>query len=501
VAQENQAVVVALPAPTGGWNERDPLEGMSLQDAPILDNFFPQPSKVVLRLGSRVQSTGVGASFVETVSSYMVGTTNVLLAAGQGKIYSCQTIAGPAVPLASGFTSNVWQTTVFNDKGIWVNGVDQPQQFNGTAFSDAVYTGVPDDNKLIAVSVYRNRLYLIEKDTLNIWYGAVDAVTGALVKFSVSNVMERGGSLLYAGPWNTYATGIQQNTFVFITSNGEVAVYSGASPADTSWTLIGRYYVSPPIGFRSFVPYLSDQICMLTEGASPLSLTASPSAQSEAESRINDKISNRWNELVRNFASSPGWCGVYHPRANMFLFNAPRGVRLYEQHVQNVLSGSWCRFLFDHAECWVVHNQNLYYGDNQGRVIEADNGLSDLGQPINTTIQLAFNDCGAPDVEKRFLMAQPVIRSTYPVEVILDVDLDLKITPTALQGGVTTLTDATPWMSPWMSPWSNSGVVATEWQGIYGVGTTASLKTSFPANNIAVEFSTFRIMYEPGGIL
>jgi hypothetical protein len=502
MAIEQNAIVVTVPAPVGGWNQRDPLETMPITDAPILDNFFPAPSTVKLRNGSRVHATGVGSGRVETLASYMVGTNNKILAAGGGAIYNATAGGGvAATSLKSGFTNNQWQTTLFNAVTIWVNGFDQPQQFDGTTVTDAVYTGtgLTADNAFINVSTYRNRLYFVENLTLNAWYtNNVDALTGGTTKFSVANVAEMGGHLIYAGPWNTYASGIQQNTFVFITSNGEAIVYTGSYPGDSTWYLVGRYTISHPIGFRSQLPYVSDQICMLMEGAIPLSLTASPDAQSAAQIRINDKIAQRWNDLVAKFYAEPGWSAVYHPRANMFLFNLPVGSGQFEQHVQNVLSGAWARFIFKRAECWLVHDRSLFYGDNAGRVIEADTGQDELGDKIYTNIQLAFNDLGDPDTEKRLLMAQPTVRSTYAVDIDLDVDLDEKITPTQTQS--ISVSGGTPWMSPWMSPWSGGGTVTKDWRGIYGIGKRVSLKTSFTIKDTSFEFSSFRIMYERGGV-
>ena len=48
----------SVPAPVGGWNDRDSLANMPEQDAVILKNLWPLPSKVVLRRGYSNYSTG-----------------------------------------------------------------------------------------------------------------------------------------------------------------------------------------------------------------------------------------------------------------------------------------------------------------------------------------------------------------------------------------------------------------------------------------------------------
>ena len=435
--------------------------------------------------------------------SYIVGTTKKLLAASDGKIWSALEPGAP-VALKTGFLSNVWQSVIFfNASGsprlVMVNGRDTAQQYDGTTLSDAVYTGVASTD-LITVQNYRHRLYFIKNSSLSVWYGAVDAVTGALTEFSVANEVSKGGSLVYAGPWNTFASGMQQSTFVFITNRGEVVTYSGSYPGDANWSLIGRYQIPMPLGFRSFMPYTSDQVCMLFEGAIPLSLTAAPDAQSAAQTRINDKVATRWNDLVRDFYGAFGWCSVYHPRANMFLFNLPVSGTTYEQHIQNVVSGAWCRFTFSKARHWVVHDNNLYYGSTDGKVIQVDIGTNDLGENIPWQWQLSFNNLGVPDVEKRLQLVLPTIRSTYPVQIVIDADLDLTIRPTTLNPIPIQIT-GTAWNSPWNSPWSQKGVVNQGWQGVSGVGESFSLKSGGQSKGTEIEFSAFRVMFEPGGIL
>ena len=58
-----------------------------------------------------------------------------------------------------------------------------PQQYDGSTVSNAAYTGIADDNKLVDVCVYKERLFFVEKDSASIWYLPVGTVTGALTEF------------------------------------------------------------------------------------------------------------------------------------------------------------------------------------------------------------------------------------------------------------------------------------------------------------------------------
>jgi hypothetical protein len=50
--------------------------------------------------------------------------------------------------------------------------------------------------------VYKNRLFYIEKNSLNAWYLAVDSITGTATKLPLGGVFTLGGSLLFGASWS-----------------------------------------------------------------------------------------------------------------------------------------------------------------------------------------------------------------------------------------------------------------------------------------------------------
>lgn len=81
--RRQEATTASVPAPVGGWNDRDPIAAMDPADAVILDNFFPLPSKVIIRKGSAEWVTGIGFA-VESLMGYkpQTGTPALFAAAG-----------------------------------------------------------------------------------------------------------------------------------------------------------------------------------------------------------------------------------------------------------------------------------------------------------------------------------------------------------------------------------------------------------------------------------
>lgn len=133
---------ISVPAPIGGWNARDPLSAMEPQDAIELINWFPLPGSVNGRGGSITKVT-IGTSPIDTLAHFTSSSAEQLLAATNGNIYTVNPTAGTSTSVGSGFSVNNWQTGMFNNKLVFVNGTDLPQVWDGTTLTGIVATLVP----------------------------------------------------------------------------------------------------------------------------------------------------------------------------------------------------------------------------------------------------------------------------------------------------------------------------------------------------------------------
>jgi hypothetical protein len=79
ITRTQTASTITVPAPIGGWNARDSLGSMALEDAVTLTNWWPGTNSVVLRYGYTKHATGMTGQ-VETVMTYSSGTTDKLFA-------------------------------------------------------------------------------------------------------------------------------------------------------------------------------------------------------------------------------------------------------------------------------------------------------------------------------------------------------------------------------------------------------------------------------------
>jgi len=134
-AKPNSATTASITAPIGGWNARDSIAQMPPTDAVTLNNFYPTPTDVQLRLGYTKYSTGITGQ-VNTLMNYAGPTTQKLFAAAGTKIYNADT--STATQVVTSLTSDKFQYVNMSNIGghylTAVNGTDANLVYNGTTW-------------------------------------------------------------------------------------------------------------------------------------------------------------------------------------------------------------------------------------------------------------------------------------------------------------------------------------------------------------------------------
>lgn len=506
MAKERVARSTSFAAPVGGWNTKDSLDQMPATDAIILKNVFPSTSGVKIRNGFTTQATGLGSAAVQTLIEHnSADGTRKLLAAANGNIYDASTFGGAASSLGSGFTSNRWQTTCFRNNTIFVNGVDTPQKYDGATLGAAAYTVIATPANLINVCSFSNRLYFIEKNTGKVWYGSVDAITGALTSFDVSSLLERGGYLQWCGSWTTQGADGASAFFVIISSNGEVLLYSGDYPGSPNWAIVGHYYISNPLSYRCGIHFGPDVLIMTEMGLVPLStvLTSdtTQSALGQDQGTIG-KIQTSFREAAGVYKSNFMWQACFYPKGNYMIFNIPIATdTLTEQYVLNVSTGAWCQFTGMNACSWAVANEKLYFGGTDGKVYLADYGANDNNNSIPVDIKTSYQYFGDRESLKRFLMLRPLISGDTATSFSINLDCDFvenqATDSISITGSSGSSWDTATWDT---DGWDSSSGAFQNWYSIAGIGRCASIRLKGSYLNAQFQISAFNITYEKGGL-
>jgi hypothetical protein len=467
------ATARAVPAPVGGWDTESPLAAMPRQNAVILDNWIPRAGYVEFRRGYISHVVGVA----DPVESLIVWRGD---AAGD-KLFACSGTdiydVSDSGPLGSALYGSAisarWRYTNFsNDAGafaIAINGFNVPQKYNGTDFSDTVITGSSgpitlDPKDLSHVMAHKRRLFFIEKETLRVWYLAVLAIAGTAELLDIGPIFDQGGYLVAEGTWSLDGGQGMDDMAVFVTSEGQIAIYQGIDPSDAdNWSLVGVYNIGKPVGENCLIKWGADLAVITQDGVVPLSQALDKNRERQKQIAITAKIATAFAESWGSYGGLYGWSGtLYSGRGSLAIFNIPTAeLSTAVQYVQSIQTGAWCRFKGINAICWETANDQVYFGGGNG-VYRWDIGGSDNGETITGDIKPAFSNFGS-NVEKQFTMVRPLIKAPAIINPALEVLADYRESvPVSVQTSITAadLQDSNGIRYDWTSA-TATGYVAT----------------------------------------
>jgi len=371
----------AIPAPTKGWISAANLAAVPDGYAYALENWFPTTTGIRLRRGNQKFAT-VGSDPIESLISYIGGTTKKMFGASNGNVYPLTSPADtvtPPTPDLTGQTSDYYSHLNFATPGgnymTIVNGTDDAKLYDGTSWTTPAITGV-SSALLSHVWAYRNRQWFIEKDTMRAWYLPVDSIAGAALSISLAGVFQKGGHLVLGATWSMDAGNGLDDKIVFISSEGEYAIYQGADPGDAAtWSMVGLYNGSPPLGRNQFGTMRAgaDLLILTQSGIIPMSaiITKDPSALSL--SAVSKAIEPDW-VAESNARRSVPWEIIKWPSRQYAIVNCPvTGTSTPEIcFVVNLETGAWCKYTGWDARCLVLHDDGLYFGSNDGTLHQAE---------------------------------------------------------------------------------------------------------------------------------
>ena len=498
--QQAVAQVAQIPAPVGGLNARDALASMDKIDALMLENFFPEGNYAHLRKGYASHATAMTGDVQTLMTYHALNGTEALFA---GAIYNVTSAGAGTSSYSTSITVNKWQWINFSNSGtlyiLAVNGTDTPLKYNGSAWSTNSITGsISSSANIINIFQHKERVWLVEKNKLDVWYLASQAISGAATKLPLGGVFNKGGQVVAGGTLSTDSGSGIDDLIVFLTDNGEAAVYQGTNPA-TDFLLIGVYEIGEVIGPRCTFGLGGDLIVITTEGAVPMSQVIRQDVSKERKLAITDKISDKFSDAAQSYKANFGWEGFVYPLGHYVIVNVPEvaGSR-QRQYIQNTISGAWCKFTNLNANCWGTLNSELYFGGNGGIVYKADTTYQDAGGQINAELKTAFNACGSYGQNKFFKSVRPLLLTSGVIDLLCDVNVDFEDqSPTgvvsASSSGSAGIWGSTTWGS---CLWAEGGLLSRAWITTGKIGTTVACRLKVASNGISVQVNGFDIMYE-----
>jgi len=347
-----------------------------------------------------------GGTSGATAAVQMVSGSNIYASAMNGKTFtSGETITTPAgVSAALSADSSVYWVAIKGPDGF---------EIDTTEFS--------------FVFSYMARLFFIQRNSLSFWYLDIDSVGGTATEFPLGGVFPAGGTLMLGSSWSldNAGTGGLSEQCVFITDEGEVAVYQGTDPnLSATWGKVGLYRIDRPRGPNAACRNGGDLLIATDTGLIPLSQAINRSISNLAPAAVSYAIDVDWHNYALT-RSSRNWSMTIWPEQAMLAIALPHLDGEEDAFlVSNTRTGAWARFTGWNGTCLAVFGGQLYYGASNGLIVAALQTGYDLGAPFTATYIPLFTDGGGAEALKMPKDARMMIRGSYPISWRISMQYD-----------------------------------------------------------------------------
>jgi hypothetical protein len=423
-----------FPAPTRGIIQSENEAYMQPGGSVVQDNWVSTMRGVKLRGGTIRWCVLPETTPVISAFEYKSGVNERMFVGNSTKLYDVTSPAGaPLAPILvkSGQTSGNYVAAHFENAAVSALGTnwlivcnesgDYPlRTSDGISWVtlDGTIAGVASDGasritgpagtnvavgrNLSYVWKYRNRLYFIEKNSMNAWYLPIDAVGGVLTKIPLAGATTKGGELLFGSVFSLDAGDGLDDKNVMATTEGEVLIFTGTNPADpANWRQEGRWVISPPLGMNAHFQSGGDLLILTVDGIVPITQAISKDIaqlelavltrnikplwrQNVNEKRLSSWTAKKWDEYGGLFISIPG--GDPGNRYSLVANNVT---------VTEGGAAAWCRFSYD-ATCFIRLRGDMFFGTQGGIIMQCERSGTDDGLPYVCILVGGWETFGAP---------------------------------------------------------------------------------------------------------
>lgn len=391
--------------------------------ATVLDNFSPftdrisQKSKETL-----VQTVGTAFYTYTALHNFIDGTGAPILVVGvenklyevslSGGISTIQTFTSPTC----GWFMTTWRKRLFIIRFpvTEISGAEDsivPESFHrwdGTTLSNALTGYTCDGSSSYLPSFmcpHKGALYLlVQKDgEIELRYSGPNQITGALEKFDVSGILQKGGFPLALGSLSRMSSSGDVSQFVVISSEGEVLVYNGLNPSTTDWILVRRLTIPKPLHLMRYckgVISANEDVYVLTR-AGVISINAMLNGSLNGKiSPIASEISRMWDYQTSVIESGKRtWDhNLYYDQNKKWLITALGNVsqRTKGSFITN-LETLATSFYKNNIGPWASQDETLFFFDALA-VYSIDENYTSKTEPWEVASH--WSDLGVPNVIK-----------------------------------------------------------------------------------------------------
>lgn len=236
-----------------------------------------------------------------------------------------------------------------------------------------------DEVQMDFVTVWKNRVWFIQRNSGRAWYLPVGSISGNATAFDFGNKFKYGGWLKSLWNWTLDAGEGMDDYLVAISSAGDMVVYKGTDPAQAStFNMVGWWFIGRTTQGRRQANDMGGELLVLsTYGVLQLSKVIAGLPVTDEGASISYKINSRLNVFMQWTWQEFGWDIKLYPRGQLIFITTPKEVgKPWMQFVYSVTTRSWAQFVDLHMTSCEPWRGNFYFGTDTGQVMVYD-GFSD----------------------------------------------------------------------------------------------------------------------------
>lgn len=510
-------------APTGGWVSATNLAAAPPGSAFILENFYPTTTGIKMRSGSRKHATAEADEPLESAFSYVGVSADEMFGACNGAVYNLTSVADPEVaPTAdiTGQTSNYYSalnfTTVAGQYLLIANGTDDIQIYDGTSWSALASGSSPgelngvDSDTISHLNSYRNRIWGVKSGTQVAYYWPTDSIAGTVGDVSLAGIFRKGGTLLFTATWSLDAGDGLDDKIAFVSTKGEVAIFQGDPVDSAGWGLVGLYEAAPPLGKNASLKVGGDLLILTEIGLVPLTAVISKDPAALALAAVSRNIQPDWEREARQRRSLP-WEIVKWTNRNICYISCPvtadTTITPPICFAVNLETGAWSKVTGWNTRCFVLNGEQVYFGTNDGTLVQADITGADEGEIIYYQYVGHMDHLGQIGRYKTVMQARAIFRTSNEFNPKVDVSTNYATYQATYPSAAGITTSPGEWdVGLWdVALWDGASLfysAETRWVSIGKSGFAHApvvLITSGSEAAPSAELVTVEATFEPGG--
>lgn len=453
------------------------------------------------------ESTGLWTQVVFGVTQLWTSSTLYLVGnqvVNGANVYVC-TQAG-----TSGSTGPTGTGTAIVDGGAkwdYVSAASSGAIGPSLADQNAGFTGNPGN--FVACTVWKSRLWFVERDSTRAWYMGVNSLYGTATSFDFGLKMRAGGPLANLYNWSYDGGSGLDTLLVGVSTAGDLVIYQGTDPSSANtFGLKGAWYVAGvPYGRRVATEHGGDVLVLSRVGLVALSKLVSGKTLTPDQFETY-KVSNLFNLLAAQYGSLQGWQVGLHPEDNALVILVPQASGLPSLPlVMSMATHGWGRYRDIPMLSMAPYAGLLYFGTADGRVC-INTGYVDgvslanpnASAPISCSVLFAYNNLGNAR-QKRVHALRPSFISASPslpvtAKVLWDYDLNEPAAPSAGPAASGTWGNAR-----WdFDVWGGDTFAYEPFLGATGMGRAAAIAVRWLASS-RTSLVGVDVLFSQGGIL